>query len=290
MSYTPLQTSLPSGLYIAATPIGNLRDVTLRVLDVLASADIILCEDTRMSKKLFRHYNIYVKKLERYDDYSTEKDRQRILQYLKTEQSVVLISDAGSPLISDPGYKLVKEVREHNYSISVLPGACSAIAALQMSGIASDKFFFEGFLPRKKEAIIKRLHFFKQIQTTIIVYESARRLSAILPIINDILPLCKMAVLREMTKIYEECISNNVAEILDYIKIKPPKGEIVLVIDTRPSVILAPTETVLRNLVEDNNLLEQSAKQAAKFLANHTGLSIQNMYNYIVTLKNNPLK
>ncbi|KJV54945.1 16S rRNA (cytidine(1402)-2'-O)-methyltransferase [Orientia tsutsugamushi] len=222
MSYKP-------GLYIVSTPIGNFKDITLRALEILQCSSYILCEDTRKSKKLLAEYNIS-KKMILYNDYSTLKTREYIKHLITNKKVVSIISDAGTPLISDPGYKLVKFLQENDCYVNIIPGACSVIAALAISGMPTDKFIFLGFLPKTTTAKEKLLKTLYNSNLTIIMLETAKRLlsslSSILKILGDI----EICVARELTKIHQEVKRMKANAMIQYYQNNIAKGEIVLLI------------------------------------------------------------
>src|SRR6478735_7970540 len=167
---------LPPGLYLVATPIGNLRDITLRGLEILASADLVACEDTRVTRKLFDHYGLATP-LIAYHDHNAEAVRPKILERLAAGNAVALVSDAGTPLISDPGYRLVREAIAAGVAVSAAPGASSALMALTIAGLPTDRFFFEGFLPAKEAARRARIAELSRIPATLVLFESGPRLA-----------------------------------------------------------------------------------------------------------------
>lgn len=227
----PEASSLPPGLYLVATPIGNLRDITLRALDVLSAVDAIACEDTRVSGKLLKTYDIS-KPLWSYNDHSDDKKRESIIKAIKDGKAVALISDAGSPLISDPGYKLVRDAFEAGISVTSIPGACAAIMALQLSGLPSEAFTFIGFLPPKEKGRRDALARWASHEETLITYESGPRLLSALKDIHAVLGDRKVCVARELTKMFEEIRFLPIeALIASYEEKSAPKGEIVLVIE-----------------------------------------------------------
>lgn len=220
----------PVGLYIVATPIGNRSDITLRALDILKLCDIIACEDTRISGTLLTHYGIK-KPLISYNDHNASERRPEIFAAIENGKRVALISDAGTPLISDPGYKLVQEAIERDIYITTIPGASSVLTALCLSGLPSDQFFFGGFLPSKTEALKKHITSLANVPATLIFFESARRLEESLEALMIGLSDRKAAVVREITKLYEETKRGNISELLEHYRNNDaPKGEIVIVI------------------------------------------------------------
>jgi 16S rRNA (cytidine1402-2'-O)-methyltransferase len=194
---------VPSGLYLVATPIGNLGDVTLRALETLAGADVIACEDTRVTRKLTDRYGITTP-LTAYHEHNAAEARPRLLSRLAEGQSVALVSDAGTPLVSDPGYKLVQAAREAGHHVTALPGASAVLAALTIGGLPTDRFFFEGFLPPKQSARQKRIAALANIQATLILFESGTRVASTLADLAGTLGSRPAAICRELTKLHEE--------------------------------------------------------------------------------------
>jgi 16S rRNA (cytidine1402-2'-O)-methyltransferase len=222
--------NMPPGLYLVATPIGNLRDITLRALDLLRGADIIACEDTRVSGKLLQAYDIK-KKLIPYHDHNADIQRPKIIEAIQAGQRVILISDAGMPLISDPGYKLVRDCAAAGLYVTSLPGANAPLTALQLSGLPSDRFAFLGFLPAKTSARKDILREWKSVPATLILFESAPRLEDCLTDILEVMGERDMAIARELTKMFEEVRRGTVSALLETVRRDgPPKGEIVLVV------------------------------------------------------------
>lgn len=214
-------------LYIVSTPIGNLLDITYRAVEILKEVDIILCEDTRVSGKLLKHYNIKTP-MESYFEHNEEAKIPFVLNYLKQDKKIALISDAGTPLVSDPGYKLVREVSSRGYQVISIPGASSILAALTSSGISPLPFTFIGFLPRKEKELTKVLKTYQYSNETIIVFESPHRIIETLMYIKEFLPGRQMALARELTKMHEEVIRLNTTNINE--SITNSRGEYVIVI------------------------------------------------------------
>jgi 16S rRNA (cytidine1402-2'-O)-methyltransferase len=220
---------LKAGLYIVATPIGNLDDITLRAIKTLSASDLILCEDTRNTKILLEKHGINTKTYP-YNDHSTGKDREYITKLIEEGKALSLVSDAGTPLISDPGYKLVESLRKENHHVEALPGPCSVITGLCASGIPSDKFIFIGFPPKSE---ISRQNFFsvyKELKASIIFFESPHRLVSSLKDAEKSFGNRYGAVARELTKIYQEVKKDTLSALASYYEKKPPKGEIVVMI------------------------------------------------------------
>ena len=274
-----LSETLSAGLYIVATPIGNLGDITLRAVDVLRNCDAVACEDTRVTGKLLKHLGTH-KPLIRYDDHASEAAGLAIVERARDE-AIALVSDAGTPLISDPGYRLVKAARESGVTITTLPGACAAVAGLTMSGLPNDRFLFAGFLPTKEKARADALAELANIDASLIFYESGPRLVKSLNAIADIWPDREVAVARELTKLYEECRSGRAAKLADHYTANPPKGEIVLMVG--PPVASASD-------VDPDELLKEALRtmktsQASASVAKATGLDRKTLYARAIELK-----
>jgi 16S rRNA (cytidine1402-2'-O)-methyltransferase len=213
-----------------ATPIGNLADISLRALDVLARADRVACEDTRTTRKLLAAHGIKAR-LTSYHEYNAARVRPRIIEQLKYGKAVALVSDAGTPLISDPGYKLVQAAIGSGLAVTAVPGASAGLAALIVSGLPSDRFFFAGFLPAKATALRRALVELAPLVASLVIYESARRLPAALRDMAEALGPRPAAVARELTKLHEEVRRGTLPELADhYEETGPPKGEVVVVI------------------------------------------------------------
>ncbi len=268
--------TLKAGLYIVATPIGNLRDISLRALDILRIVDVIMCEDTRVTRKLLNAYQIKAA-LHSYNDHSDEARRCSIIERVKEGQAVALVSDAGMPLISDPGYKLVKDAGEAGIYVTTIPGASAPLAALQISGLPSDQFCFLGFLPHKSGARKKMLEPWKSVRATLLCFTSAPRLLASIEDIGAVLGAREVAVVREITKLYEEMRKGTALELCSYYEEHGlPKGEIVLVI--APPVEEEISEEAVTDMIRDA-LKSMRTKEAASFVAQKTGLKKNDLYN-----------
>ena len=215
-------------LFVVATPIGNLQDFTFRGVETLKTVHCIFAEDTRTSKKLINHYDIDTK-LYSYHDHSSEKEIDQLLEILKDQKDVALISDAGTPTISDPGYGLIRECIREGIDIIPIPGASALTAAISASGLPSDAFTFIGFLPTKKGRK-KKISFLKNLDTTIVLFESPHRLIKTLNQLKESLGERPVVVGRELTKLYEEIIRGNFSSTIDFFNLKKIKGEIVIMI------------------------------------------------------------
>jgi len=220
---------IPGTLYVVSTPIGNLQDITYRAVDVLSLVDLIACEDTRRTKILLDHYQIK-KQLISYYEYNKLKRTDQILAYLKQGKSVALVSDAGTPGISDPGYSLIKKVIEENILLEAIPGVSALLTALVVSGMPMHRFCFEGFLPVKSGARRKILENIKLEKKTTVLYESPHRLLKTLNAIRDVFGNKDIVIGRELTKKFEEMLRLPVAEAITYFENKNPKGEFVIIV------------------------------------------------------------
>ena len=219
---------LAPGLHIVATPIGNLGDLSPRAAATLRLADRILAEDTRVTGKLLAHIGAKTPML-RYDDHSSEAERDRIVSRLG-EEAVALVSDAGTPLISDPGYKLVRAARAAGHAVQTVPGPSAAVAALTLAGLPTDRFLFLGFLPAKAKARLDAIAEVASVRATLVIYESGQRLADALTALAQSLGDREAAVARELTKFHEECVTGSLTELAARYVDAPPKGEIVVVV------------------------------------------------------------
>lgn len=270
--HTP-DEKLPCGLYIVATPIGNLGDMTLRAIDTLRRCDVVACEDTRVAGKLLKHLG-FSRRLWRYDDHSDAAARRKLVELMR-DQAVVLVSDAGTPLISDPGYRLVREAREAGIAVTSLPGACAAITAMTLSGLPNDRFLFAGFLPVKDKARMEVLASLSGVPATLVFYETGPRLVKALDAIALALPGREVAVARELTKLHEECRTGTPDMLAEHYSAHPPKGEIVLLVGP-PSAELADASDPDELLRAALDTLKPS--QAAAQVAKATGLDRKALY------------
>ena len=223
---------LAPGLYIVATPIGNLGDLTPRAADVLRRADLVLAEDKRVTSKLLSHAGARTR-LANYNDHTGEAERTRIVSQLG-DQAIALVSDAGTPLISDPGYKLVRSARNEGHSVFTLPGPSAVVAALTLAGLPTDRFLFAGFLPPKAKARSDAIAELAAIRATLVFYESGPRLADTLAALAAGLGEREAAISREISKLHEETVTGSLSELADRYASRPPKGEIVIVVAPPP--------------------------------------------------------
>ena len=219
---------LAPGLYVVATPIGNLGDLSPRAAETLRGAALILVEDTRVTARLLAHAGAKVP-MRRYDDHSTDSDRAYYVERLGNE-AIALVSDAGTPLISDPGYKLVRAARDAGHQVHTVPGPCAAIAALTLAGLPTDRFLFLGFLPAKAKARADAIAEIADVRATLVIYESGSRLGDTLAALSAQLGPRDVAVARELTKLHEECVTGTLPELAARYADTIPKGEIVIVV------------------------------------------------------------
>lgn len=269
----PPDGPLAPGLYIVATPIGNLGDITLRAIETLRRCDGVACEDTRVTGKLMKHLGLS-KPLWRYDDHAEPRDRERLIESMRT-RAVALVSDAGTPLVADPGYRLVNAARSEGLAVTVIPGPCAAVAGLTLSGLPNDRFLFAGFLPAKDKARRDTLDALAGIDATLIFYETAPRLLKSLAAIEAAMPLREIAVARELTKLHEECRRGLPAGLTAWYEQHPPKGEIVLLVG--PSTDHGHEELDADAMLRDA-LSEMKPSQAAGQVAKATGIDRRALY------------
>ena len=274
---------LAPALYLVATPIGNLGDVTLRALETLAAADILACEDTRVTRTLLARYGIRQRPVA-YHDHNAGDAGPRLLAAIKEGKSVALVSDAGTPLVSDPGFRLVEQARSEGIAVVPVPGASAALAALTASGLPSDAFFFAGFLPVKSGARATRLAELRQVPGTLIFFESPHRLEESLAAMALALGDRQAAVCRELTKTFEEIRTGSLGELAShYADSGAPRGEIVVCVapparEAEPAA--ADVDEILTSLAA-----EMGASRAAAEAARLTGLKKADLYKRLLELR-----
>ena len=269
---------LAAGLYFVATPIGTARDITLRTLDILASADVIAAEDTRSMRKLMDIHGIPLngRPMLAYHDHNGDKVRPKLMQYMAEGKSVAYGSEAGTPMIADPGYHLAKQVAETGHLVTSAPGPVAFITALTLSGLPSDRILFEGFLPTTKSQRCSKFAELSEIPATLVFYESPKRIAATL---NDAIATLggarNAAIARELTKKFEEVRRGTLNDLRDSVAAQPPKGEIVLLIDR------ARSSPVNQDDIDDqirNALDKMSVKDAADMVSAATGQPKRKIY------------
>lgn len=276
---TPNPAGKPgAGLYIVATPIGNLGDITRRAVALLGQVDILAAEDTRVARRLCAALNLPTPRLVRYDDHADEGDRDRLIQAIKEGRSVALISDAGMPLVADPGLKLVQAAQQAGVTVTALPGPSAALTALALSGLPSDRFLFGGFLPVKDGPRRRALADLAAVPATLIFFETGPRLGDSLTAMAETLGARDAAVARELTKLFEEVRRGTLAELAAaYAGVEPPKGEIVVVIgppgEQPPTVSMDEVDAQLRVA-----LAVLSVRDAVDKVAEETGLKRRDVY------------
>ncbi|MDD3370571.1 MAG: 16S rRNA (cytidine(1402)-2'-O)-methyltransferase [Alphaproteobacteria bacterium] len=264
---------LSAGLYVVATPIGNLGDISLRALTVLACADAIACEDTRTSGVLLQAFGIKKPTLS-YHDHNADERRPDLMQRIARGEALALISDAGMPAIADPGFKLVRDCREAGYAVTVVPGANAAITALASSGLPTDQFLFAGFLPPKSAARKKEAASYKAGEATLVFYEAPQRLADTLADLSEVLGAKRpAAVARELTKFFEEIKRGTLSELADYYKDHSVKGEIVLLIGKAEETVEIDLDGLLAARLE-----KLSVRDAVAEVAEMTGASKKDVY------------
>ncbi len=275
-----------SEFYVVATPIGNLQDITLRALEALKLSDAIICEDTRITARLLEKYEIKNKKLLVYNDNSDEMTRKKILHMLMSGSNIALVSDAGTPLISDPGHKLICFLREHNIKITPLPGASSVTTALSASGIACDNFLFIGFLPSPQ---IQRQNVLKELPKnyTLVFFESALRAVEMLEDLHKIFGNRRIAVARELTKIHEEIINNELIKVIDFFKQNSEKlrGEFVIILEKASRGAKSLTEEELKQEIRKAAGNGLSIKEISEHLSQIHGLHKKEVYQLALQLQ-----
>jgi 16S rRNA (cytidine1402-2'-O)-methyltransferase len=282
----PVEKLIEPGLYLIPTPIGNLGDITLRALKALEGAETIYCEDTRVTGKLLSHFAVTTRCFP-YHEHNGAQVRPGILKKLLAGLPVALASDAGTPMINDPGYKLVQDCIEHNIPIHALPGASATLPALQLSGLPSASFMFIGFVPVKDVGRRKFLENLREINTTFIAYETAPRLIRTLTAMSEIYPNAKVSVSREITKKFEETRRGNATELLAYYEeVGQPKGEIVLVFRTGSDEPDDASEEDIDNFLA-NSLETMSVKDASKEATSKFRLPKKLLYDRALALRDN---
>lgn len=276
--------TLVAGLHLVATPLGNLADVSLRSLAVLAAADIVLCEDTRITSRLMQRYSIATR-LKPYHDHNAASVRPMLVEKLAAGAAIALVSDAGMPMVSDPGYKLVRDCVEQAIAVDVVPGPTAPVTALALSGLPSDRFLFAGFLSARSGARIRQLRDLSAIPATLLVFESAARIASSLKDIADIMGDRPMAVAREMTKLHQEVLRGDARSIIGQLSNRPAlKGEITMVIGPPDDVQKMSEDDVSSRL--SDLLRDHPVSKAATILAKETGRPRASLYDLAVSMKN----
>ena len=276
---------MKTGIYVIATPIGNLNDISARAIEVLKEAEVVACEDTRVTKKLFSLLGISLKKtFIILGDHNESEMSNKVIAYAKSG-AVALVSDAGSPLISDPGFKLIKKCKEENIYVTVIPGCCALICALQLSGLPTNSFMFAGFVPNKEKARGDLFTSLKAINTTLVFYETAQRIKKTLEKAKEVFGNRELSVAREITKMFEECVNGTASELLAHFEAKEPKGEMVFMVspplDEENDIDI---EAVLKVELETNTL-----KMAVKNVVEKYNVHKNEVYEIALRLKDEQL-
>ena len=279
-------------LYLVATPIGNLEDITQRALRVLREVDLIACEDTRRTRLLLNHYGIQTKTMS-YHEHNERERADRLCQLLEAGQDVAIVSDAGTPLISDPGFRIVKAAIDRRIAVVPIPGPAAFVSALVASGLAGHQFFFAGFLPARRKARRERLEELRAIPAALIFYEAPHRLAATLQDAREVLGDRPAVVARELTKIHEEIARGNLSELLQGFSVeRTARGEIVLIVsgNEAATMTLAETETnrgdAFLARVSELETAGVDSKEALKKAAREFGLKRGEAYRLVVAQKN----
>ena len=274
-----------SGLYLVSTPIGNLGDVSARSLEALKQADVLACEDTRNAKKLLTLLGVsYPQTFVAYHEYNADKMRPKLLSFLRAGQTVVLVSDAGTPLISDPGYRLVRDCLDAQIPVVPIPGANAVLPALQLSGLPTDRFLFNGFLPHKQAARKSELALLKDVPATLVFYESPHRVPETLADMLAVLGNRQAAVVRELTKKFEEVRRGSLEELSAfYTKEGHPLGEIVLVVERA----CGQQKTYDISALLEQELQTKTLRDAVDAVTQKTGLDRKKIYAQALCIKDN---
>ncbi len=278
-------TPIGPGLHVVATPIGNLGDISLRALGTLAAADAVLAEDTRVTKTLLAHYGVTTP-LVAYHEHNAEEMRPKVLARLRAGEALALVSDAGTPLVSDPGYKLVEAAAEEGLKVYAVPGASAVLAALVVAGLPTDRFFFEGFLPPRSAARQERLEALKAVPGTLVFFESPRRVAEMLADAGAVLGDRPAAVARELTKFYETVRRGGLLSLAQaYAQEDTPKGEIVVLIGPPASGAEVAVDDSAVDAALQKHLARMSVKDAVAVVVQETGLPRKRVYARAVALK-----
>lgn len=283
MNFKPVD--LDPGLYLVATPIGNARDITLRALDVLANADVIAAEDTRTARRLMDIHGIPVagRPMHPYHDHSTAADRAKLLAAIKDGKSVAYVSEAGTPMVSDPGYALVRDCHQEDVTVTAVPGASAVLSALCVAGLPSDRFYFGGFMPPKSAARQTALTELRDVQGTLVFYESAKRIEGLLTdLVYTMGAERECAVCRELTKKFEQVVRGSLASVLEHVRSGALRGEIVVL------VARSEGKQISMNDVRDalSSAMEtMRVKDAADAVSGRFGLPRREVYQIALEIK-----
>tara|TARA_Y100001970_G_scaffold222891_1_gene274289 strand:+ start:3105 stop:3968 length:864 start_codon:yes stop_codon:yes gene_type:complete len=283
LNYKSDKKEFKKGLYIVATPIGNLGDITYRAVDILSKSDFILCEDTRVSKKLFDSYGIKSKLISNHK-FNEKKNLLKVIQLLKSGLIISLVSDAGTPVVSDPGSILVKECIKNNIDVMPIPGPSAVSAAISVSGF-SDKYYFYGFLPEKISSLEKEFDILSKFNFSIVFFISAKKINKVIPLLKKFFLSRKIVICREMSKYYEELIRLDINQIKDFKM--GLKGELTVVISEKNEINIASqglSESDKKNIKKMINKL--STKEITNIFSQNNNISKKEIYKYCLELKN----
>ncbi|WP_457642875.1 16S rRNA (cytidine(1402)-2'-O)-methyltransferase [Persephonella sp.] len=273
-------------LYVVATPIGNLKDITFRAVEVLKEVNYIACEDTRTTKKLLNHYGITGKTLIPYHEHNEERAAEDIVKILESGYDVALVSDAGTPCISDPGYRVVKLAWDNNIPVVPLPGAFAGVTALSASGLPTDSFLFEGFLPKKKKQKKEKIEFLSSLGITYILYESPKRVLDALEIIRSVAPDSKVVVAKELTKIHEKFFRGSPQEVISILSSDSQllKGEFVIIVypEQAEEIDIEEIKKEIKKLLEEG----KKTGETARIISDRFSISKKEAYKLVLELQN----
>ncbi len=283
LNYKSDKKEFKKGLYIVATPIGNLEDITFRAVEVLKKSDYILCEDTRTSKKLFEKYGVQSKLISNHK-FNEKKNLTKIIQLLKHGSVISLVSDAGTPAVSDPGSILVRECIDNDINIMPIPGPSAVSTAISISGF-SDKFYFCGFLPEKKKTLEKEFNNLSQLDCSIIFFISAKKINKIIPQLKNFFSNRKIVICREITKFYEEFLRINIDQLKEFEK--DPKGELTIVISEKNEIKKTSQKLSESDKKNIKKMIKKlSTKEITNLFSQNNKISKKEIYKYCLKLKN----
>ncbi|KAF3361496.1 Ribosomal RNA small subunit methyltransferase I [Chlamydiales bacterium STE3] len=271
-------------LFLVATPIGNLSDITFRAIETLKSCDLILCEDTRHTLKLLNHYEIK-KPLYAYHKFNESATLEKIIIKLKEGNAICLVSDAGTPLIADPGYVLLQRCIQESIEVTALPGPCAAINALILSGFDSRRFQFVGFLPKQQKELIKALQEYIPYPGVTLGYESPERITKTVTILSEIAPQLSIAIARELTKKFEQVLRGTALEVVNQLHQTPIKGECILLLQGQPSSIDYSDLSIEEHIQQIEKAFSLSRKEAIKIVAEQRHSPKRNIYKEALKTK-----
>ncbi len=286
-SSIPARSKLIPGLYLVATPIGNMGDITYRAVEVLRHADVVACEDTRVSGKLLSRLGLS-RPLTPYHEHNADRAGPQLLERIRQGAVVALVSDAGTPLVADPGTRLVRACRDEGLLVTAIPGASAVLTALQLSGLVSERFLFEGFLPSRAAARRQALHRLAEIPATLVFFESPHRTAETLHDMASVLGPRETAVCRELTKLYEETVRGLPAVLAERYTATPPRGEVVIVVAPPPEKVMPRDEAALDQALKQAVAEGLSVRDASAKIAAATGQPRREVYARALDLFRGP--